>query len=1227
MNSITTARRLVVSGMWTTALSTVLCVVHGAHAQQGGQYVVWGQMVQLPESVLPYAQVAGGLHHSVGLRTDGSVAVWGSNIYGQLTPPVSAVGIRQVAAGDDHSVALRVDGVVVAWGRGSTPPPPPDPGNPSQGADSGQSIVPPGLPPVVSVAAGLYHSLAVLVDGTVRVWGYSCEPPPSTSYGFNVPPSSLTSVRSCDGGYRHNAAVRVDGSVACWGTNNYGESDIPPGLPACIEVACGQIHSAALSTDGRVHCWGDNGLGQCAVPLGLQFVTAIATGSAHTAALTADGSVVAWGYNGSGQCTPPVALGACAAITANGMWTGAIELDGTVKGWGDNLENQCEPPPRAGLVQSVDAGSYHIVAARLDGSVAVWGRNEYGVAQVPPTVAQEQIVAVSAGYAHNLALTATGRVLAWGQNVFGQCDIPNPEPLCVAIGAGSTHSLAARSGTSGGVVCWGWNAYGQCTPPALPQVLDVAGGIGHSVALKSDGKVSCWGWNAAGQCNENFTQSPNQPVTDVDAGDYHSVGLRVGVVKCWGGNSYGQCTVPVGLGVVTRVAAGREHTIALKADGRVVAWGRNELGQCAVPASLEHAVAISGGGNASLAIIDNAHSACTNTGGSGQTATLRTSGCRWEEISIWDWSGGIGSNVPGPGSTVDLGAYGSVGSECDAACATLHTHGGSSILVPVDLTVPASGQPDHSIDVSDTANLAGRVWLVGTGASTLPLDLNIPVLRSGNPVAGFDIVQTTVPAPAGYFLALVPSAGVRGTTLYSLRLLPLQSSDGLVGSATGSFSGEAIAAEAMDWNGDGFDDLALAIDFGPAQSGQLQVMLNDGTGNLGLTSLLVATPPVPTCLAVGDLNGDGKSDAVVGTASDQLVHLYYNNSPTMAPAFTVGPVINPNGMPLSVVVMQPPPALQGMGGDVGVGSNGGTTGPTEFSTYSGSTGSGSSDPIVTSTTPTTTTRRGGRLATGGSSSSSVDGVMPVSVGRVSIIEWRQVGTPAVWKLTEIQVMDVPGSPVAIEMADVDGDGLDEIVTANADPQYQGAATTLPVLTMFRGLSGATAFGSAIPIAPNGASVGRDISLIDIDNDGDRDLISVQQTLGTQTTASTIRIDTAGPGGAMTIGAQSAIDAQHPTLCTRGNIDGVGGEDLFLVDDGGASLVGGGVQLARPFLGDPGVIPCPADVSGDGTVNGLDLGIMLGEWGGSGSADVNDDGIVNGNDLGIILGAWGACLAD
>jgi hypothetical protein len=48
---------------------------------------------------------------------------------------------------------------------------------------------------------------------------------------------------------------------------------------------------------------------------------------------------------------------------------------------------------------------------------------------------------------------------------------------------------------------------------------------------------------------------------------------------------------------------------------------------------------------------------------------------------------------------------------------------------------------------------------------------------------------------------------------------------------------------------------------------------------------------------------------------------------------------------------------------------------------------------------------------------------------------------------------------------------------------------------------------------------------------------------------------------------------------------------------------------------------PADLDGNGFVNGADLGTLLGAWGTSGPGDLNADGIVNGADLGVLLGAW------
>lgn len=46
-----------------------------------------------------------------------------------------------------------------------------------------------------------------------------------------------------------------------------------------------------------------------------------------------------------------------------------------------------------------------------------------------------------------------------------------------------------------------------------------------------------------------------------------------------------------------------------------------------------------------------------------------------------------------------------------------------------------------------------------------------------------------------------------------------------------------------------------------------------------------------------------------------------------------------------------------------------------------------------------------------------------------------------------------------------------------------------------------------------------------------------------------------------------------------------------------------------------------DINYDGVVDGADLGILLGNWDGSGVGDLNGDGLVDGADLGLLLGNW------
>ncbi|MFO0784077.1 MAG: hypothetical protein U0636_10385 [Phycisphaerales bacterium] len=82
--------------------------------------------------------------------------------------------------------------------------------------------------------------------------------------------------------------------------------------------------------------------------------------------------------------------------------------------------------------------------------------------------------------------------------------------------------------------------------------------------------------------------------------------------------------------------------------------------------------------------------------------------------------------------------------------------------------------------------------------------------------------------------------------------------------------------------------------------------------------------------------------------------------------------------------------------------------------------------------------------------------------------------------------------------------------------------------------------------------------------------------------------------------------------------------VYLYNDGGFSTdeirFGTTWESVLPSL----TPPCPADLDGSGTVDGTDLGLLLGAWGTAPLGDLDSSGSVDGTDLGLLLGAWGTC---
>ena len=69
------------------------------------------------------------------------------------------------------------------------------------------------------------------------------------------------------------------------------------------------------------------------------------------------------------------------------------------------------------------------------------------------------------------------------------------------------------------------------------------------------------------------------------------------------------------------------------------------------------------------------------------------------------------------------------------------------------------------------------------------------------------------------------------------------------------------------------------------------------------------------------------------------------------------------------------------------------------------------------------------------------------------------------------------------------------------------------------------------------------------------------------------------------------------------------------------LTGGGAGTMNVVCAP--VVPCPADLNEDGTVDGADLSTVLNFWN-TNQADIDGDGTTDGADLAALLNAWGPC---
>ena len=181
-----------------------------------------------------WEKISAGGDHSIGLKTDGSLWVWGQNYYGEI--------------GDSSNVnsAIPVQiGYETNWNK---------------------------------ISGGTYHSVAIKDDGTLWAWGYNSNGQlgigsiTDSNIPVQIGNSSMWSQITCGGD--HSLGLKTDGTLWAWGSNSMGQIGDATNTDKNIPTQIGNAtdwnfvsasdwhHSMALKTDGTLWTWGYNSNGQ-----------------------------------------------------------------------------------------------------------------------------------------------------------------------------------------------------------------------------------------------------------------------------------------------------------------------------------------------------------------------------------------------------------------------------------------------------------------------------------------------------------------------------------------------------------------------------------------------------------------------------------------------------------------------------------------------------------------------------------------------------------------------------------------------------------------------------------------------------------------------------------------------------------------------------------------------------------------------------------------------------
>lgn len=285
-------------------------------------------------------------------------------------------------------------------------------------------------------------------------------------------------------------------------------------------------------------------------------------------------------------------------------------------------------------VRQVAAGPRHVLVCCEEGDVFAFGVDQAGCLgtqnvgssvpvptriPIPPPHARAHIVQVATGFDFSILLSADSEVFTLGSNSSGclglgtagdelvprvveALNVSRLKCQVVRVAAGVSHSLAVTS--RGDLFTWGAGSHGKLghgtrdteRSPRLVKhlrtqgvhVVDAKGGGDITIALGAAGDVFTWGWGSSGRLGHGGYGDEMLPKRVLRLEGVRAVQVGASARRTFVVSDRGQVltfgwsakrALELASHKIAQISMGSGHTIALTTSGKILTYGNGERGQ------------------------------------------------------------------------------------------------------------------------------------------------------------------------------------------------------------------------------------------------------------------------------------------------------------------------------------------------------------------------------------------------------------------------------------------------------------------------------------------------------------------------------------------------------------------------------------------------------------------------------------------------------------------------